>query len=165
MSELATSMLTRDDGPIDLGRCAEYLHAIQGMDWFMAAFIGHAEPVVVVGGSGVSHAEAALRLVTIGADDRWDTAKCEQACLHELAHIVTPDHGPDHELREPAAGPTSRGHHQAWRANFAFIVQMTLGRHAAHRLRHEFASWDPGKPGSRSGGTATHDHPGPDHGR
>lgn len=142
VSELATATLTRHDGPIDLGLCAEYVHAIQLKDWFTAAFTGHAEPVVVVGGPGVSHADAAARLVTIGADDRWDTRKCEHACLHELAHIVTPDRGPDHELREPAQGiNSSRGHHHAWRANFILIVQMTLGKDPAHRLKHEFARW------------------------
>jgi hypothetical protein len=147
VSVLATSVLVRREAPIDLGRCAEYLHAIQRSDWFRAAFAGHAEPLVVVGGPGVSHADTAVRLITIGAEDRWDISKCEHACLHELAHIVTPDRGPDRELREPPQGPSSsRGHHQAWRANFTFIVQMTLGRQAAHRLRHEFACWDLGSP-------------------
>jgi hypothetical protein len=54
VSVLATSVLVRRKAPIDLGRCAEYLHAIQRTDWFTAAFAGHAEPVVVVGGPGVT---------------------------------------------------------------------------------------------------------------
>ncbi|EWT02620.1 hypothetical protein N865_02530 [Intrasporangium oryzae NRRL B-24470] len=142
VSELAASLLTRHEGPIGMGMCAEYLHAIQQSDWFTAAFTAHAEPVAVVGGPGVSQADAAQRLVRIGADDRWDAQTCEHACLHELAHIVTPDRVVGNELREPAQGPSSsRGHHHAWRANFIFIVQMTLGRQASHRLRHEFARW------------------------
>ena len=142
VSDQATSLLARHRGPIDVGRCAQYIHAIQQRDWFTAAFAAHAEPVRVVVGPDVSHADAALRLVTIGDDDLWDTGKCEHACLHELAHVVTPDRGPDRQLREAAQGlDSTRGHHQAWRANFIFIVQMTLGGPAATRLRHEFASW------------------------
>lgn len=143
LSELATAILGGDERPIDLARCAGYLHAIQCTPWFTAAFTGYTQPVIVVGGPGISHADASQRLVTIGADDRWDPRRCEHACLHELAHIVTPDHGPDRLLREPAHDKDSRGHHPAWQANFTFIVQMTLGSQAAHRLRHEFAQWDP----------------------
>lgn len=143
LSDLATSILGSDERPIDPARCGRYLHAIQRTPWFTAAFTGHTQPVTVVGGPGVSHADASQRLVTIGADDRWDPRACEHACLHELAHIVTPDHGPDRRRREPAHDKDSRGHHHPWQANFTFIVQMTLGSQAANRLRHEFARWDP----------------------
>ena len=105
----------------------------------MAAFSAYTDPVIVTGGGGRSHADASQRLVKIGALDRLDAGKCEQACLHELAHIVTPDYGLGHELREPAQGRgSSRGHHHAWRANFILIVRMSLGKQAAMRLRHEF---------------------------
>jgi hypothetical protein len=80
--------------------------------------------------------------VKIGTNDRWDVSRCEHACLHELAHIVTSDYGSGGERREPMRGRTSsRGHHHAWRANFMHIVRMTLGKQAATRLRHEFNAW------------------------
>lgn len=98
--------------------------------------------MTVSGGAGVSRADAAERWVKIGANDRFDIGKCEHACLHELAHIVTADYGPERELREPVQGRnSSRGHHHAWRVNFVFIVGNALGRPAAHRLRREFNAW------------------------
>ena len=142
VSELAHAVLLPDDGVMDYRHCATYIHAIQQMEWFRAAFAAYTDPVTVVGGRGVSHADAALRRVKIGTYDRLDVGKCEHACLHELAHIVTPDHGPGRELREPARGVgSSRGHHHAWRANFVLIVRQTLGRRAAASLRHEFNQW------------------------
>ena len=127
---------------MDYRYCATYIHAIQQMEWFKAAFAAYTDPVTVVGGRGVSHADAAQRRVKIGTNDRSDVGKCEHACLHELAHIVTPDYGPGRELREPAhGGGSSRGHHHAWRANFVLIVRMTLGKQAAQRLRREFDQW------------------------
>lgn len=112
------------------------------MEWFKAAFAAYTDPVIVLGGRGVSHADAAQRRVKIGTNDRLDVSKCEHACLHELAHIVTPDYGPGKELREPARGRgSSRGHHHAWRVNFVLVVRMVLGKQAALRLRHEFNQW------------------------
>lgn len=122
--------------------CAAYLEAVQQTAWFRAAFESHARPVTVVGGRGVSHADRDLRRVKIGTRDRLAVGACEHACLHELAHVVTPDHGPWGDLREPARGRgSSRGHHHAWRVNFGLLVRMQLGAEAAHRLRHEFVSW------------------------
>jgi hypothetical protein len=142
VSDLAGAVLMHDDRIIDYRQCAAYIRAIQRAEWFEAAFPGHADPVSVVGGRGKSHADADRRRVKIGTDDRLGAGKCEQACLHELAHIVTPDYGPGRELREPAQGPaSSRGHHHAWRANFVLIVRMTLGNQAALRLRSEFGQW------------------------
>jgi len=142
ISDLAYAALIPKDESIDFRQCATYIHDIQRTEWFKAAFTAHTEPVTVVGGRGVSHADAALRRVKIGMNDRFDIGKCEHACLHELAHIVTPDFGPGRELREPAHGrASSRGHHHAWRANFVLIVRKTLGRQAALRLRHEFNEW------------------------
>lgn len=142
VSGLALAVLMKDDRIIDYRHCATYLHAIQRMAWFKAAFPAFADPVTVVGGRGVSRADAGQRRVKIGTDDRLDVGKCEQACLHELAHIVTPDYGPGKELREPVRGrASSRGHHHAWRANFVLIVRKTLGKQAALRLRHEFDQW------------------------
>lgn len=127
---------------IDLRHCAAYIHAIQQTDWFEAAFSAHAGLVTVMGGRGVSQADASQRRVKIGTNDRLGVSKCEQACLHELAHIVTPDYGPGKELREPAHGrSSSKGHHHAWRANFILIVRLTLGKQAALQLRHEFNRW------------------------
>lgn len=141
-SPLAVVLLTRENGRISHHRCATYLWAIQETEWFEAAFRAHCDPVAVVGGPGRSHADAALHRVKIGTNDRSDVAKCELACLHELAHIVTSDHGPGEELREPAEGAaSSKGHHHAWRANFVFLVRMTVGRSAATRLRGEFNAW------------------------
>lgn len=112
------------------------------MEWFKAAFTAFTGPVTVVGGSGSSRADAGQRWVKIGANDRSDISKCEQACLHELAHIVTSDYDSGNELREPVRGSgSSRGHHHAWRANFVLIVRKTLGKQAALRLRHEFDQW------------------------
>jgi hypothetical protein len=142
ISELARAVLIKDDRIIDYRRCATYIHAIQRKEWFKAAFPAYTSPVTVVGGKGGSRADAGQRRVRIGADDRLDVSKCEQACLHELAHIVTPDYGPGKELREPVRGRgSSRGHHHAWRANFVLIVRKTLGKQAALRLRHEFGQW------------------------
>lgn len=123
-------------------QCATYIRTLQQADWFRAAFAGHTDPLTVVGGRGVSQAEPVLRQVKIGTNDRMDIGGCEQACLHELAHIVTADHGPDNEPREPLQGRgSSRGHHHAWRVNFVLIVRKTLGSQAAGRLRHEFDQW------------------------
>ena len=142
MSELGRAVLVKGAGTIDYRHCVTYIHAIQQMEWFKAAFPAHADPVTVVGGRGGSRADAAQRWVKIGTNDRLDVRKCEQACLHELAHIVTPDYGPGKELREPVRGVgSSKGHHHAWRANFVLIVRKTLGKQAALRLRHEFDQW------------------------
>lgn len=142
VSELARSVLTQDSRIIDYRQCAAYIHAVQQMEWFKAAFLAYTDPVTVVGGAGGSRADAGRRWVKIGTEDRFSISKCEQACLHELAHIVTPDHGPGKELREPARGSdSSKGHHHAWRANFVLIVRKTLGKLAALQLRHEFSQW------------------------
>jgi hypothetical protein len=112
------------------------------MDWFKAAFLAYTDPVTVVGGKGGSNADALQRRIKIGTNNRYNVSECEQACLHELAHIVTPDYGPGKELREPGHGrDSSKGHHHAWRANFVLIVRMTLGKQAALRLRYEFNQW------------------------
>jgi len=141
-SKLARAVLIRDDGIINYRHCASYIHAIQRMDWFMAAFPAYTGPVTVVGGKGGSHADAVQRRIKIGANSRYNVSECEQACLHELAHIVTPDYGPGKELREPVRGrDSSKGHHHAWRVNFVLIVRKTLGKQAALRLRYEFGQW------------------------
>jgi hypothetical protein len=112
------------------------------MDWFTATFLAYTGPVTVVGGKGGSHADAVQRRIKIGANNRYNVSECEQACLHELAHIVTPDYGPGEERREPALGrDSSKGHHHAWRVNFLLIVRKTLGKQAALLLRHEFNQW------------------------
>ena len=112
VSELARAVLMQDDQIIDYRRCATYLHAIQQTEWFKAAFPAYTDPVTVAGGRGGSRADAGQRKVKIGTNDRLGVSKCEQACLHELAHIVTPDYGPGNELREPLSGRgSSRGKH------------------------------------------------------
>jgi hypothetical protein len=139
---LADAVLIKDDGIIGYRHCASYIHAVQRMGWFKAAFLGYTDPVTVVGGKGGSHADALQRRIKVGANNRHNVSACEQACLHELAHIVTPDYGPGGELREPGRGrDSSKGHHHAWRANFVLIVRMTLGKRAALRLRYEFTQW------------------------
>jgi hypothetical protein len=142
ISGLAREVLIKNDGTIDYQHCASYIHVIQQMDWFAAAFRAYTGPVTVVGGKGGSRADAAQRRIKIGADSRHNVSECEQACLHELAHIVTPDYGPGRELREPAHGrSSSKGHHHAWRVNFVLIVRKTLGKRAALLLRYEFNQW------------------------
>ena len=142
VSGLAREVLINNDGIINYQHCANYIHAIQQMDWFTAAFRAYAGPVTVVGGGGGSRADAAQRRIKIGTDNRHNVGECEQACLHELAHIVTPDYGPGKELREPTRGrSSSRGHHHAWRVNFVLIVRKTLGKQAALLLRCEFNQW------------------------
>ncbi|HEV7203393.1 MAG TPA: hypothetical protein VGN18_02220 [Jatrophihabitans sp.] len=127
---------------IPIRQCAAYLHAVQQADWFAAAFAVHAVPVAVIGGAGGSAADSDRRRVKIGVNDRRDARRCETSCLHELAHIVTADVDVDGADREVVSGPgTSRGHHHAWRANFVFLVRMTLGNRAASRLRTEFTQW------------------------
>ena len=141
-SALAREVLSPAHHTIDFRQCATYIHAVQQMTWFTAAFPGYTDPVSVVGGMGISRADADHRWVRIGVEDRVSVSKCEQACLHELAHIVTPDCGPGDEPREPARGRGStKGHHHAWRANFILIVRKMLGSQAALRLRHEFDQW------------------------
>ena len=142
VSKLASAVLIKGDGIINYQQCARYIHAVQQMDWFTAAFRAYTGPVTVVGGKGRSNADAVQRRIKIGADNRYYVSECEQACLHELAHIVTPDYGPGKELREPARGrDSSKGHHHAWRVNFVLIVRKTLGKQAALRLRYEFGQW------------------------
>jgi hypothetical protein len=142
VSELASELLIKEDGMINYRRCASYIHVVQRMAWFTAAFRAYTGPVTVVGGKGVSHADAVQRRIKIGTTSRYNISECEQACLHELAHIVTPDYGPGKELREPARGrDSSKGHHHAWRVNFVLIVRNTLGKQAALLLRHEFNQW------------------------
>lgn len=142
VSKLGYAELIKEDGIISLPRCACYIHAVQQADWFKAAFPSYSSPVAVVGGRGASHADAPQRRIKIGTDDRYTVSKCEQACLHELAHIVSPDYGPDRELREPRLGrDSSKGHHHAWRVNFILLVRMMLGKQAAQRLRDEFNQW------------------------
>lgn len=135
-------MFLKDDSIISYRYCANYIHAIQQMDWFKAAFPAHTDPVTVAGGRGGSRADASQRWVKIGTNDRLNVSSCEHACLHELAHIVTSDYGPGKELREAISGQgSSRGHYHAWRVNFVLIVRKTLGKQAALRLRHEFNQW------------------------
>jgi hypothetical protein len=148
VSALARAVLVKDNGIINHRRCASYIHAVQQMDWFSAAFRAYNAPVTVVGGRGDSHADALQRRIKIGANNRHIVSECEHACLHELAHIVTPDYGSGKELREPTGGRnSSRGHHHAWRVNFVLIVRKTLGKQAALLLRYEFNQW--GLPTSR----------------
>jgi putative metallohydrolase (TIGR04338 family) len=142
VSELASAVLISVDGRIGLQNCATYILAVQEMDWFTAAFPSHLAPVAIRGGRGGSNADAPRRRIKIGTNNRFSIGECEQACLHELAHIVSPDYGPGKELREPRLGrDSSKGHHHAWRANFVLIVRKVLGRQAAARLRSEFNQW------------------------
>jgi hypothetical protein len=139
---MAGAVLIKDDGIIAHQHCASYIHAVQQMDWFKAALPGHTGPVTVVGGKGGSRADALQRWIKIGTDNRYNVSECEQACLHELAHIVSPDYGAGKELREPRLGrDSSKGHHHAWRVNFVLIVRKVLGKQAALRLRYEFNQW------------------------
>jgi len=142
VSKLASAALITDDGVIGHQQCATYIHAVQQTEWFKAAFPAHTDPVTVVGGRGGSRADALQRRIKIGTDNRYNVSECEQACLHELAHIVSSDYGPATELREPRIGrDSSKGHHHAWRVNFILIVRKTLGKQAARDLRHEFNQW------------------------
>jgi hypothetical protein len=139
---MASAMLVKNDDIISYRHCASYIHVIQQADWFGAAFPGHTAPVAVRGGQGLSHADASQRRIKIGTDSRHDVGTCEQACLHELAHIVSPDFGSGGERREPRLGRgSSKGHHHAWRVNFVLIVRQILGKQAALRLRYEFSQW------------------------
>jgi hypothetical protein len=147
-SELASAVLVLVDGRISRQNCATYILAVQEMDWFKAAFPSHVAAVAIRGGGGGSNADALRRRIKIGTNNRFSVGQCEQACLHELAHIVSPDYGPGKELREPRLGrDSSKGHHHAWRANFVLIVRKVLGNQAAARLRSEFNQW--GLPTSR----------------
>ena len=142
VSPLAEAILVMADGTISHRHCATYIVAVQQMDWFAAAFSSHAGPVAVAGGQGRSNADAVKRRIKIGTNDRRSIGECEQACLHELAHIVSPDFGQASELREPRLGRgSSKGHHHAWRVNFVLIIRKTLGNQAAARLRYEFNAW------------------------
>ncbi|NUR69496.1 MAG: hypothetical protein HOU81_01610 [Hamadaea sp.] len=141
-SRLGLELLVPRDGAIALQDCARYLAVVQRLGWFTAAFPAHDAPVTVVGGRGRSHADAAERRIKIAAADRRDVSRCEHACLHELAHLVTSDVEADGRLREPRLGRgSSKGHHHAWRANFVLMVRMTAGKQAAARLRREFDQW------------------------
>ena len=142
VSALASAVLVVDSGTIGHRHCATYIRAIQEMEWFRAAFPAHSSPVTVVGGRGRSHADAVERRIKIGTNNRVPRGRREQACLHELAHIVSPDCGADGSPREPRLGMgSSKGHHHAWRVNFVLITRKTLGKQAALRLRSEFNQW------------------------
>jgi hypothetical protein len=142
VSDLATAVLIIADGTIHHRSCAAYIHALQCSDWYAVAFTGYTGPVTVAGGKGRSNADAARGSIKIGSTDRHSVRECEHACLHELAHIVTPDCGPDRQLREPTRGrESSKGHHHAWRVNFVLMVRKTLGDQAAQRLISEFGQW------------------------
>jgi hypothetical protein len=142
-SRLGQALLGGGDEVVPIQRCRAYIDAVRALSWFATAFTRQASTALtVVGGRGTSAADRDTGLIKIGTEDRQGLHRCEQACLHELAHIVTPDRGPDSELREtPVGEESSRGHHHAWRANFIFIVQMTLGKQAGSRLRYEFGQW------------------------
>lgn len=142
VSAVAYELLIADAGRIHYRRCATYVQAVQDTQWFASAFAAHATRITVAGGRGHSHADAVENRIKIGANDRRAVGKCEHACLHELAHIVTADFGPDGQPREAARGrSSSKGHHHAWRVNFVFIVRNMLGKQAALRLRSEFNHW------------------------
>lgn len=141
-SRLATHILISRNGTVGIENCARYIAAVQQMARFKAAFRSHDDPVTVIGGRGISHADAGQRRIKIGIADRRSIPQCERACLHELAHIVSSDTGPDRHPREPRLGRySSKGHHHAWRVNFVLIVRMVVGKHAAARLRQEFNLW------------------------
>jgi hypothetical protein len=128
VSDLATAVLISADGTIHHRFCAAYIHALQRSDWHAVAFTGYTGPATVAGGKGRSSADAVRGSIKIGSTDRRSVRECEHACLHELAHIVTPDRGPDRQQRESARGREgSKGHHHAWRVNFVLIVRKTLG--------------------------------------
>lgn len=142
VSELADAVLRIDNGIIAHRYCAAYIRSVQQLAWFEAAFPSHATPVEVVGGKGRSHADALKGRIKIGTNNRHSVGECEQACLHELAHIVSCDYGPGGVLREPRLGRnSSKGHHHAWRFNFVTIARGVLGKQAAVQLRHEFNQW------------------------
>jgi putative metallohydrolase (TIGR04338 family) len=142
VSHLGTQILIARKGVVGIENCARYIAAVQEMARFKAAFRSHDDPVIVIGGRGISHADAQHRTIKIGTTDRQSVPQCERACLHELAHIVSSDTGPDGHLREPRLGRySSKGHHDAWRVNFVLIVRMVVGKHAATRLRQEFNMW------------------------
>ncbi|WP_027341376.1 hypothetical protein [Hamadaea tsunoensis] len=142
ISPLATAILALDARLITVEHCASYIDTIQQMPWFRAAFPAHSVLLHIIGGRGISHADARRSQIKVGATDRQSPARCEHACLHELAHIVSSDYADDGVLREPKLGrASSKGHHEAWRVNFVFIVRMVLGGQAAARLRREFNQW------------------------
>jgi hypothetical protein len=143
ISDLGRRLFIHNDGPIPVDRCAAYLDATVTATWFIAAFAPSATTRVhVVERTGVSVADRDNNTIAIGTEDRQDPRRCEHACLHELAHLVTPDRDADGTLREPPTGDlSSHGHHHAWRANFVFITRMALGKPAAARLRDEFNAW------------------------
>jgi hypothetical protein len=142
VSELAGAVLILSDGSISHRHCATYILAVQETDWFKAAFPSHVASLAIRGGRGGSNADALRRQIKIGTNNRFGVGECEQACLHELAHIVSPDYAPGKELREPRIGrDSSKGHHHAWRVNFVLIVSNILGKQAARQLRHEFNQW------------------------
>ena len=142
-SDLGRARLASSEDLTSIDRCAAYLHDVRTSAWFAAAYGAHASTPVLVGSrQGVSTTDRERRVIRIGTEDRADARRCEHACLHELAHLVTSDRAADGSSREPARGDqSSRGHHHAWRANFVFIVRMTLGAPAAARLREEFNAW------------------------
>ena len=141
-SLLAVDLLSSVHDTVDVRNCATYINTLQMSGWFQTAFSGHTHPVTVVGGGGLSRADAQRNWICIGVQDRTSVSRAEHACLHELAHIVTCDREPDGALREAALGRgSSKGHHHAWRANFVIIVRKTLGEAAAARLRREFDQW------------------------
>lgn len=143
-SELGRERLARSGALISVAQCAAFIEDVRTSAWFVAAYGARARaPLLLVTRDGTSTADRDTGVICIGTDDRRDPRLCEHACLHELAHLVTTDRTASGSTREPAHGDqSSHGHHHAWRANFVFIVRMTLGAPAAARLRDEFNAWD-----------------------
>jgi putative metallohydrolase (TIGR04338 family) len=120
-----------NDFRIDHHDAGAYIRYVMRQPWFVAAFPNQGEPITVKGGADSSHSERSLRMIKIGINDRERIARCEWACLHELAHIATPNRSTDE------AGKT--GHHDhPWRINYILMIRKMLGYRAARYLRKAF---------------------------
>lgn len=111
---------------------AGYIAWVQTQAWFRAAYPNQHEPVDIQlkGKGSAAYGRNGARLIRVGSNHRKSAEACEWACLHELAHIVTPKlTGND-------------GHANAWRVAYVFLVRRALGHRAAKYLIQQFIAKD-----------------------
>jgi putative metallohydrolase (TIGR04338 family) len=107
---------------------ADYIRAIQGREWFRAAFPSQLALMDVTCGRSKTRSYTDTKAhppkIVIGECHRRSIDICEWSCLHELSHAVT-------KRSDPGHGP-------AWRRNYIVLVRFMLGYRAARYLRDVF---------------------------
>jgi putative metallohydrolase (TIGR04338 family) len=122
ISEAGRTFLPDDPG--------SYIRCVMDEDWFKSAYPGlTGKPVEVRRGRGQGRSWTSTppeRIISICAGHREAAAECEWACLHELAHLVTPKDQP------------VNGHGHNWRVAYVLLVRRMLGVRPSLELREQF---------------------------